>query len=340
MRVSAQLLLAILALVFFIPSPATAADVFEMKLSVDTNMNHHRNKGLVIFIDMLEKRSEGRIKVNFFHSAQLYKDRDIPKAMRLGTVDMGLPGIWQLEGVDPNAAITSLPMFFGLPEEVTKELIDGDVGKELNASLEKKLNVKTLGKWYYHGFMDVCSKNRPIKEIEDFKGLKIRQPGGTSNSLKLAALGASPVMIPWPDLPMAIVQGTADGFLTTFKSFDSAKLWETGAKYATADHEYYLNYIPMVSRRFWESLPPDLQQILLDVWEEHVPQQRQISDNEQAKGAENMKANGVEIYYPPEEKLAKWRAKVMEVQDDIVNEMGMDKDLVARVKKAVEAATQ
>lgn len=321
--------------------PCQAADkVYEIKLSVDSNMNHHRNIGLKVFQAFLERNGKGRIKLNYFHSAQLYKDKDIPKAMKLGTVDMAVPGIWQLEGVDPNMGITGLPLFFGLPEKVTKDLIDGEVGQILNESLEKKMGVKILGKWYYHGYLHSCAKTKPLHSLADFKGLKMRHMGGASSALRLEAMGASPVMIPWPDLPMAIVQGTADGFVTTFRSFMSAKLWETGAKYAVKDKEYYLHYVPMVSKRFWDSLPEDIQKIVLDTWEEHIDIARAISEYEQKRGEDVMEANGVEIYRPSDKELGEWRKEIMKVQDKVVAEVGMDPDLVVKVQQIVEKALQ
>ena len=162
--------------------------------------------------------------------------------------------------------------------------------------------------------------------------------GGAANALRLKTLGASPIMIPWPDLSMAMLQGTADGFVTTYKSFDSAKLWETKTLYSTKDMEYYLHYIPVISGKFWRSLPKDLQKIIIDTWEEHIGMQRALSGFEQKKGEEVMKQNGVKIYYPSEEQLAKWRARVLPVQDKIVKEIGMDRDFVARVQRYVEEA--
>lgn len=331
-------LCAALALCLALPGRAEAADVYTMKLSVDSNENHHRNKGLHVFIDLLEKNSQGKIKVEFFHSAQLYKDKDIPKALGMGTVDMGCPGIWQLEGVVPSTAITALPMFYGLPAKITKDLVDGEVGRLINEDIEKKLGGKVLGKWHYHGYLHFCAKPRAVKTLADFKGLKIRHHGGAANAIRLEALGASPILIPWPDLPMAMIQGTADGFVTTFKSFESAKLWETGTKFATKDMEYYLHNIPLVSGKFWKSLPADLQKIVLDTWEQHIETARQICEDEQSLGEKLMQENGVEIYYPTPAELMQWRARILPTQDTIVQELGLDKALVARVQKVVDAA--
>ncbi len=337
-RLATMLLVTLLATA--VALPCIAADkVYEIKLSVDSNMNHHRNMGLKVFQAFLERNSNGRLKIKFFHSAQLYKDKDIPTAMRLGTVDMAAPGIWNLEGVDPNMGITGLPMFFGLPEKVTKDVVDGEVGKMLNASLEKKMDVIIPGKWYYHGYQILCAK-RPLHSLDAFKGLKMRHSGGASNALRLVAMGANPVMIPWPDLPMAVLQGTCDGFGTTERSYMSAKLWETGATHVVEDKEFYSQYIPLVSRKFWNNLPDDLKKIFTDTWEEHIDIARAIAEYEQKRGADVMAANGVEIYRPSDKELAEWRKEIMKVQDQIVKETGMDTKLVAEVQAHLNKAMQ
>jgi len=320
------------------PFCGAAEKVYTFKLSVETVESHHRNKGLKIFRTLLEKNSDRRIMVDYYHSSQIYKDKDIPKALKLGTLQMGVPGIWQLEGIDPNTGITALPMFYGLPENITTDLIDGKVGELINGFLEKKLDVKILGKWYRHGYLNSGTKPRSIKTLADWKGLKIRHMGGATNALRLEALGASPILVPWPDLPMAMLQGTADGFVTNYASLVSAKLWDSGVHYATVDKQFYLHFVPMMNGKFWRSLPDDLKKILLNTWEEHVDMQWAINDYQQADSEKTMKNNGMEIYRVPDEELAKWRLRVMTVQDKIVNSVGMDKELVATVKKHVEEA--
>ncbi len=328
-------LIALIMVICFAWPCMAAEKVYEIKFSVDSNMNHHRNKGVKVFQALLERNSKGRLKFNFFHSAQLYKDRDIAKALKLGTVDMALPGIWNLEGVDPNMGLTGLPIFFGLPEDVTKKLVDETVGEKLNAILEKKLGVIIPGRWYFHGYLNACSTKTPLTSIDAFKGLKVRHMGGASSALRIDAMGGTAVMIPWPDLPMAVVQGTCDGLVTTYRSFMSAKLWDAGVKYSVKDKEYYLHYIPLVNGKFWVTLPEDLQKIFIDTWEEHIDIARAISDFEQKRGEDVMKANGVSIYYPSDTELMAWRKQVMTIQEQVIKETGMDPELVKSVEAAV-----
>ena len=314
---------------------ASAEKTFEFKISVDTAPDHPRNHGLVMFIDELQKRSGGRLVPKYYHSAQLYKDAQVTKALRTGTVEMAVPGNWVLEGFDTSTSITMLPMFFGQPGKITEELIDGAVGKEVNASLEKKVGVKSPGRWFELGYDQTWTRNKKITKMEDFQGLKIRHSGGSIPEDRLNAFGASAVFIAWPDVPMALVQGTVDGICSTTKSVESAKLYEAGIKYGVTCRNYNGYYVPMVNLKFWNSLPPDLQKIFSDVWNETVPKQREIARKEQADARKFMEGKGVEFFDPSDEELARWRQQLMPIQDKMVKDLKHDPALVQLAKKAL-----
>jgi len=318
------------------PSKAAAAEkTFEFKISVDTVMNHPRNMGLEIFVKELGKKSGGRLAPKLFHSAQLYKDAHVTKALRMGTVEMAVPGNWVLEGWDTNTSLTMLPMFFGQPGKITENLIDGEFGEAVSKSLEKKVNAKVLGRWYELGYDNSWTIKKKITKLEDFKGLKMRHSGGSIPAERFNALGATGVFIAWPDVPMALVQGTVDGLATTAKSAEGAKLYEAGIKYGVFARHFCGFYIPMVSLNFWNSLPPDLQKIMLEVWKEHVPKQREIARREQKEAEEILQKKGVEIYYPSDEELAKWRKHIMPIQDKLVKDLKHDPGLVKLGIKAL-----
>ena len=321
---------------FMGPGKVAAADkVFEFKISIDTVPNHPRFMGLDIFVPELAKRSGGKLVGKIYHSAQLYKDAHVTKALRTGTVEMAVPGNWVLEGFDTSTSITMLPMFFGQPEKVTESLIDGEVGKAVNKSLEKKVGAKSPGRWYELGFDQVWTRKKKITKMEDFKGLKIRHSGGSIPEDRLNALGASAVFIAWPDVPMALVQGTVDGICSTTKSVEGAKLYEAGLKYGFISRNFCGFYVPLVNLKFWNSLPPDLQKIFTDVWNEVAPKQREISRKEQASARTLMEGKGVEFFDPSDEDLAKMRKHLMSIQDKIVKDLKHDPDLVQLAKKAL-----
>ena len=315
--------------------PMVEAPTYEFKISMDTVPNHPRNMGIEIFVQRLIKRSGGKLEPKVYHSAQLYKDVHVTKALNMGSVEMAVPGNFVLEGFETNATLTMLPMFFGMPQKITEQLIDGEVGKTVSKKLEEKLNVKVIGRVFEMGYDNCYTLKKKITKLEDFKGLKIRYAGGSISAAKFKALGAGAVFIAWPDVPMALAQGTIDGLSSTTKSVEGAKLHETGLKYAVETRTNIFYYYPMVNLKFWNSLPPDLQKIFLEVWNEVVPEQREIARREQQTAKEFLQSKGMEFYEPGEEELAKWRKHIMYVQDDLVKELKHDPELIKLAMKAL-----
>jgi len=318
------------------PAPTLAAEkVYEFKISVDTVPNHPRNMGLVIFIEELQKRSGGKLVPKYYHSAQLYKDAHVTKALRTGTVEMAVPGNWVLEGFDTSTSLTMLPMFFGQPGKITEDLIDGEVGKAVNQSLKKKVGVISPGRWFELGYDNTWTRNKKITKWEDLKGLKIRHSGGSIPEDRLNAFGASAIFIAWPDVPMALVQGTVDGICSTTKSVEGAKLYEAGIKYSVVCRNFNGYYVPLINQKFWDSLPADLQKTFSQVWNETVPKQREIARREQAEARKLMEAKGVEFVDPSDEELSRWRKQIMPIQDKIVKGLKQDPALVELARKAL-----
>ena len=94
---------------------AVAAEKF--RISLETGPNHVRNISMKTFVEKLKAESAGRIEVEFYEGAALYKDRDVPKALAQGNLEMALPGLWQLDKFVPDAVIVDLPLFYGATAE-------------------------------------------------------------------------------------------------------------------------------------------------------------------------------------------------------------------------------
>jgi TRAP-type C4-dicarboxylate transport system substrate-binding protein len=314
--------------------PLVEAQPYEFKISIENALTHPKTKGLNIFMAELIKRSKGQLKPHLYHSAQLYKDIHVTKAVSMGGVHMAVVGNYLLDGFDINATVTHLPLFFGQPHELTTKLIDGGIDEFVGKRLEGKLNVEVIGRVWEMGFDNVYTLKKKITELEDFKGLRIRHAGGAISTARLKALGAEGVVISWPDVPMALARGTVDGVCTTTKSAESAKLHESGLKYGLECRNHVSYYYPLVNRKFWKSLPADLQKIFMDVWEDTTPKQRKIARDEQIWAKDFLEGKGMDFYEPSVEKLSKWRKHIMPIQDGLIKDLGYDRGLVERCMKA------
>ena len=324
-----------LVISFSVPYGWAAQKVYEFKISIENSLTHPKTKGLEIFIQELIKRSEGQLKPHLYHSAQLYKDIHVTKAVNMGLVQMAVVGNYLLDGFDINATITHLPLFFGQPHALTTKLIDGGVDDFVTKRLEAKLNVEVIGRVWEMGFDNCYTIKRKITELEHFEGLRMRHAGGSVSTRRFKALGAEGVVISWPDVPMALSRGTVDGLATTTKSVESAKLHDCGLKYGLECRNHVSYYFPLVNIKFWNSLPADLQKIFMEVWEEAVPKEREIARGEQQKAKVFLEGKGMEFVEPSVQELAKWRKHIMHIQDGLVKDLKYDPDLVKLAMKAL-----
>jgi len=300
----------------------------KIRISLDTNATHVRNKGTEAFAAELKKRLGNKFAVEIYPSAQLFRDRDIPKALRQNAVEMGIPGTWQLDGIEPNTAIQMLPMFYGVDADTVHKIMDGKLGQFVNKRMEERLKVKILGKWMDLGFQHFYSVSKPINTYDDLKGMKIRFPGGSANAARIKGLGGVPTLIPWPDLPLALSQGVVDAVTTTHESTFTAKLWDSGLKYSFEDFQYFGQYVPMVSLDFWNKQPKDVQNALTAAWDATVGEERKNAAAAQIAARDVLIKNGIKITGPSKAEIVAARKRLMPLQNDLVKEMKIDADAV------------
>jgi C4-dicarboxylate-binding protein DctP len=317
------------------PALLRAQEPAKMRLSLDTSATHTRTVQMTAFAQELDKIASGKIKVEVFHSAQLFRDRDVGKALRQGGAEMAVPGPWNLTGIEANLDVTQSPAFYGRTASEVYKVIDGDVGKALNAMLEKKLGVHVVGKWLDLGASHTFSTAKPLNGPEDLKGLKIRTSGGAGQMVRVKFFEGVPNFTAWPDVPLALSQGTFDALFTTNESVKSAKLWDSGVKYGLQDHQFFAQYIPMVSEAFWKKLGPDLQKIVTDLWASRIDGWRKDMAASQAESLETMKKAGIKVIEPTAEVLEATRKKLMSTQDAVIKELKLDPALVAQANAAL-----
>src|SRR5665213_1785983 len=225
------------------PAVVRAAEPTKFKWSLDTAPSHPRNVAVVDYVAKLWKASNGEIVGEVFHSGQLFADLNVSKALLQGQVDMAAPGAWVLTGLVPDCDMVQLPYFYGVPTDVTHKATDGKPGQHINQELEAKLKTQVLGSWIDLGYQNWYSTKTPLDSFSALKGLKIRSPGGAAISWRIKFAGGIANTTAWPNVPLALSQGTFDAFVSTDESCNSAKLWEAGVKYSYADHQCMGQYI-------------------------------------------------------------------------------------------------
>jgi len=306
-----------------------------MRVSLDTTAVHIRTKLVGEYLEAVKKRTGGAIEPELFHSAQLFRDRDVGKALRQGGAEMAVPGQWVLTGFEPNLDYPFLPICYGRDRAAMHKISDGEVGQIINRSLEQKLNSKVLGKWFDLGASHTYATNRPLNKPDDLKGLKIRTSGGHGQFVRVKFFDGLPNFTAWPDVPLALSQGNFDALISTNESIASAKLWDSGIKYSIQDYQFYAQYVPMVAEGFFAKLKPEQQKMLTDTWAEMVDRFRDEANEAQRKAAETMAQNGIKVVTAKPEDLAEARKRMLATEVDLVRELKFDPAIVTKVNAVV-----
>jgi C4-dicarboxylate-binding protein DctP len=331
------LLAASLSLAWLSSAPqASAQQVYELRASADTNLQTSRTLHLKEYLDEVEKRSKGRIKPTLYHSAQLFRDRDVGKALIQGSIEMAFPGSWTLSGIVPDLDFPGLPMFYGVTADQARKVVDGEVGKMINAQLETKLRSHVIGRWHELEPMHTYSTTKELKSFDSVKGMRVRHPGSAMQALQIAAKGATPVVVPWPDTALALTQGTVDALVSTHNTVVSGKLWEAGVKYAYEDYNSRMFQVMLVSQKFWDSLPADLQKLMTDTWEDMLPTflARIRSDDDKMRAI--LTANGIKTSRPSDAEVAALRANLLSTQAETAKALNIDPKISEAMKKALQ----
>ena len=312
-----------------------ADEPIRLRCSLDTSPSHGRNISIGDYLKKLEAASNGRIQPELFASGQLFSDLNVSKALFQGQVEMAAPGAWAITAIVPDGDLFQLPALYAQPIDVIHRVTDGGTGRLIMTQLETKLRCHALGAWFDNGFSNWYTTRTPLNSLGDLKGLKIRNSGGGGQSWRTRFFGALPNVTPWPDVPLALSQGTFDGLITTNDSIVSVKLWEAGVRYTLQDHNFFGAYVPLVSGAFWFKLPPDLQALMTSLWAENIGAYRanQAAAQERARGT--LEKNGVQFTDLSAQEASEVRNRMLPDQEQLAKELKLNAETAAAMQRDI-----
>ncbi|HYZ32511.1 MAG TPA: TRAP transporter substrate-binding protein DctP [Crenalkalicoccus sp.] len=320
------------------PALTRAADPIRLRCSLDTAPSHPRNKAVTDYLNKVEEALQGAVKPELFQSGQLYPDLQVARALLQGEVDMAVPGAWTLTGLVSDFDFGQLPILYGQPIELLHRASDGGVGAHLTRQIEAKLRTHVLGRFTDLGYQNWYTTGRAIHRLADLKGMKIRSPGGAGIAWRIRYVEAIPNTTAWPNVPLALSQGTFDGFVSTDESCTTAQLWEAGVKHSYADHQFAGQYVPMLSGAFWAKLNDAQRKTMKDFWAANIDAYRAAAMASQQAARGTMESKGVMFVDPSPQQLAADRRGMIAKQDELIRDAKLSPELVRLVTEAVGSA--
>lgn len=313
---------------------ASALAQVTAKFAVTLPDKSHQGMGVTRFVELVDAKSQGRIKIKPYFNGSLGNDVQVTSSLQGGTIEFVVPQTSTLTGMIKEFEILDFPFLFNSEKDAEK-ILDGAVGKKLLDKLPAK-GLVGLAYWE-NGFFNATNSKHPITRLEDFQGLKFRAVQAKISQDTVKALGANPVPLAVPELYTALETRTVDGQGTPTAVIAALKLNEV-QKYLSLTQHSYGAFIPLVSKKFWDTLAEADRKILTDAALETRSYQRGIA-RDQAKSAQaSMAAKGLIVNEISAAERTRMRDRMKPVWDTFAKDVGDEiyKDVMSQLGVSVK----
>lgn len=245
-----------------------------------------------VFSDIVTEKSGGRIALEFYPNSVLGAERDTFEGVSMGTIDMCLINNTPIGGFVPECQVLDMPYLYPDKETIWK-IVDGEIGAVIDQAILDDYGVISLGV-FDGGFRQMYNNVRPILAPDDMKGITMRSMENTVYLEMFKALGANPTAMPFTEIFTGLQQSTVDGFEIGIATYYTNNFHEV-TKYMSLTNHTFTPIRLLIGQDKWNSIPEDLQNILLESVKEALPEARQQNDANEEKMLGIIKDAGVEI---------------------------------------------
>ena len=310
------------------PYVARAAGPIILKMAHPDTALHPAQQIAMQFGKMVSERTGGEIQINVFAGGQLGSETNIVSGLTTGIVDLTMHTAGFLESFFPHIQVLDLPFLF--KDVATAErLLDSSIGQQLLEEMPTK-GIYGLT-WGHYGWRVTETRNTPVKEPSDLKGLKIRIQPGAVFAASFKAVGAIPVVLDISELYIALSQNTVQGLELPFMAMISSKMYEVTKFVGLTNHVYNAGAL-MASKTRLDSLTPKQQEVIRSTAKEIQPIWRKLVAE---KSVENQKACVDKGMTVNETDYPAFHKAMQPVYDEFRDKIGAD--LVDKVLKATTA---
>lgn len=272
-------------------APVLAQDATQVRLAYATQTTHSFGIGADAFIEKLTELTGDRYAVAEFPAGALGGERENVEQLQAGALEVSITTSGVLANFVPQIAILDLPFLFEGYDHA-HAVLEGEIGDELTGKLEP-IGVAGLC-WGESGFRQVYTDDGPVRTPADLAGIKIRTMEVPEHILAFKSLGATPTAIAFPEVFTALQQGTADAAEGPAQTMLSSKFYEV-QKYLSFTNHLYAGSLVLVSKSFFDGLPPQDQEAFRAAAEHSCEAQREFVAKGEAEVTQQLKELGVTV---------------------------------------------
>lgn len=240
---------------------AEAQQKFTLKFNHVLGPKEPFHDGFNAWAKAVDARTNGGLKIEVFHSAQLGKEEDIIEQIRQGANVGQNTDSARLGNYVPGIAVMNGPYFVETLEDVAK-LRKAPTVIKWQDELASKHGLKVVSFSWVQGYRHFFT-NKPVKTPDDLKGLRIRTPPAPIWQESIRALGATPVAMAFGDMYPGLQQKAIDGVELVYNNIPGGRFYEV-LKFANETRHIMLVNFEVVSARWFDGLPKEYQTALIE----------------------------------------------------------------------------
>ena len=242
----------------------------------------------------LEAATNGRISITMFPSMQLGGEKEMIEQAQVGALQIARVSVGAIGPVVDELNVFNMPFVFRDGAHMEK-VIDGEIGNELLTKITNEAKTGLVGLcWMNAGTRNVYNSKRPIKSLDDLKGLKIRMIGNPLFVDTMNALGGNGIAMGFDQLYNAMQTGVVDGAENNFPTFIAQNHYQVAKFFSQTEH-LIIPEILVFSKRTWNSLSKEDQALVAKVGKEAQQEQRKLWYKAEEEAIAKIKAAGIEI---------------------------------------------
>ncbi|MBL0405997.1 TRAP transporter substrate-binding protein [Microvirga aerilata] len=282
-----------------------------IRVSNGVSKEHPMGNGLAAMGACTLEKTGGKMKIQPYWDGALGNDLTATQSVRTGSLEMVLTSTAPLTSIIPAFGVFDLPFLFN-DEKEADQLLDGKVGAWFSDKLPAVGAVNLS--WWENGFRHTTNSRRPITKAEDFSGVKMRVMQNNIFIDTFKELGSNAVPLAFSEIYSALETRTVDGQENPFNNIENMKFYEV-QKYLTLTKHAYSPTLVLFSKKVWDGLSPEEQNVLKECAAVGQKEQRKVNREKAEVSLTNLKSQGMQINEIAPEEMARMRDKLRVIND-------------------------